>query len=59
MESEDLTCGFGDFSYLDVDSLVRVVGREQNSDRAYSTQHPVILSRSHPITHLIIRTECL
>ena len=45
--------------YLDVDDLIRVGGREQNSNRAYSTQHPVILHGSHAIIRLIIQSEHL
>ena len=44
---------------LDDDQLIRVGGREQNSNRAYSTQHPVVIHGSHPITRLIIRSEHL
>lgn len=43
--------------FLDDDGLIRVGGREQNSNRAYFSQHPVILHGSHPLTHLIIRSE--
>lgn len=45
--------------YIDVDDLIRVGGREQNSNRAYSTQHPVILHGSHTVVRLIIRSEHL
>ena len=45
--------------FIDPDNVIRVGGREQNSNRAYSTQHPVILRGSHPITRLIIRSEHL
>ena len=45
--------------FLDADDLIRVGGREQNSNRAYSTKHPVILHGSHPITRVIIRSERL
>ena len=45
--------------FLDGEGLIRVGGREQNSSRAYSTQHPVILHGSHPLTRLIIRSEHL
>ncbi len=39
--------------FIDPDNVIRVGGREQNSNRAYSTQHPVILRGSHPITRQI------
>ena len=45
--------------FLDAEDLIRVGGREQNSNRAYSTQHPIILHSRHPITRLIIRSEHL
>ena len=41
------------------EDLIRVGGREQNSNRAYSTQHPIILHSRHPITRLIICSEHL
>ena len=45
--------------YLDADGLLRVGGREGNSNRAFSSQHPVILHGAHPITRLIVRSEHL
>ena len=43
--------------FLDADKLIRVGGREQNSNRAYSNQHPIILHGTHLVTRLIIRSE--
>ena len=43
--------------FLDAHKIIRVGGHEQNSNCAYSNQHPVILHGSHPITCLIIRSE--
>ena len=45
--------------FLDAEDLIRVGGREQNSNRVYSTQHPIILYGGHPITRLIIFSEHL
>ena len=45
--------------FLDADDLIRVGGREQNSNRAHSTKHPVILHGSHPVTRVIIQSEHL
>ena len=45
--------------FLDSDSLFRVGGREHNSNRSYSSQHPIILSGKHPVTKLIVRSEHL
>ena len=42
--------------FLDDDDLIRVGGREDNSNRAYSNRHPVVLHGSHLLTRLIIRT---
>ena len=44
---------------MDDDGLLRVGGREQKSNRAYSTQHPIVLHGGNPITRLIIRSEHL
>ncbi len=43
--------------FLDSDGIMRVSGRNQRSQLAYSAMHPVILSGKHPITRLIIRSE--
>ena len=43
--------------FLDDEQLLRVGGRQQNSQMKYDTQHPVILHRSHPISKLLIRDE--
>ena len=45
--------------FLDSLHLLHVGGRVQNSSMSYSTQHPVILHRKHPITRLIIHSEHL
>ena len=45
--------------FVDGDGLIRVGGRECKSNRAYSTQHPIILHGAHSITRLIIRSEHL
>ena len=45
--------------FVDGDGLIRVGGRERKSNRAYSTQHPIILHGAHSITRLIIRSEHL
>ena len=45
--------------FVDSDGLIRVGGREQRSNRAYSAKHPVILHGSHPLTRLIVRSEHL
>ena len=42
---------------LDSSGLMRVGGRQQNSQMSYSQQHPIILHHKHPLTHLIIHTE--
>ena len=43
--------------FLDNDGLLRVGGRERNSNRAFSCQHPIIVHGGHPITRLIVRSE--
>ena len=43
--------------FMDTNGLIRVGGREQKSNRAYSTQHPVILHGSHPVSRLLIRFD--
>ena len=45
--------------FLDKDKLIRVGGREKNSNRAYSARHPIIIHGSHPIARLIMRSEHL
>ena len=45
--------------FLDADGLLRVGGHEKNSNRAFSSQHPIILHGAHSITRLIIRSEHL
>ncbi len=43
--------------FLDESSVLRVGGREQNSDLPYASQHPIILSGKHAFTSLVIRSE--
>jgi len=43
--------------FLDSNGLLRVSGREQKSNLAYSTMHPVILSGKHMLTKSIIQFE--
>ena len=43
--------------FLDSTGLLRVGGRESNSNAPYSSQHPLIVHGKHPLTHLLIRTE--
>ena len=45
--------------FLDSSSLLRVGGRQQNSNLSYSRQHPIILHGNHPVTKLIIHSEHL
>ena len=42
---------------LDSSGLLRVSGREQKSNLAYSAMHPVILSGKHILTKLVIRFD--
>ena len=46
-------------AFLHTDGLLHVGGREQNSNRAYTSQHPIIIHGTHAITRLIIRSEHL
>ena len=43
--------------FVDSTGLLRVGGREQNSNRSYSSQHPIILPGKHSVTKLIVRSE--
>ena len=45
--------------FVDTSGLICVGGREQKSNRAYSTQHPVVVHGSHFVTHLKICSELL
>ena len=45
--------------FLDSSGVLRVGGRQQESELSYSSLHPVILHGKHPITKLIICTEHL
>ena len=45
--------------FLDSDGILRVGGREHNSDRSFSNQHPIILHGTHPVTKLLIHLEHL
>lgn len=40
--------------FLDDDCIIRVGGRLQNSDFAYNVKHPLILSKSNPLSTFII-----
>ena len=43
--------------FIDSDGLLRVGGRESNSDISYQKMHPLIVHGKHAITKLIIRSE--
>ena len=43
--------------FIDSDGLLRVGGRESNSDLTYQRMHPLIIHGKHTITKLIIRLE--
>ena len=45
--------------FLDSDGILRVGGREQNSNLTYSAMHPIILHGKLPVTRLIIWREHL
>ena len=45
--------------FVDSLGLLRVGGREQNSNRSYSSQHPILLAGKHPLTKLIVLSEHL
>lgn len=45
--------------FLDSNGILRVGGRERNSNRPFTSQHPAILHGAHPVTSLIIHTEHL
>ena len=45
--------------FLDSNGMLRVGGRETNSERPYGQQHPLIVHAKHPIAALIIRSEHL
>ena len=45
--------------FVDSRGTLRVSGREQESNLAYSMMHPTILSGKHPLTKLIIQAEHL
>ena len=42
---------------LDSNNVLRVGGRQCNSEMAFSQIHPIIIHRKHPLTKLILRTE--
>ena len=42
-------------TFLDKDGLYRCGGRLGNSDLPYSTRYPILLSRDHPFTVLVVR----
>ena len=44
---------------VDSSGLLRVGGREQNSNAPYSSQLPVILHGKHPVAKLLIQSEYL
>ena len=44
---------------FDSSGILRVGGRQQNSQLSYSQQHPIILHSKHPLTCLIIHSEHL
>ena len=41
--------------FLDPDGIWRCGGRLVNSELPYSTKHPILLSKDHPLTTLIVR----
>ena len=43
--------------FLDSSSVLQVGGREQNSNAAYSSLHPIILHGKHPLAKLIVHSE--
>lgn len=43
--------------FADSSSLLRVGGRQRNSNGSYASQHPVILHGKHPVVKLIIHSE--
>ena len=43
--------------FVDSNGILRVGGREQNSNLTYSAMHPIILHGKHPVTRLIIQSE--
>ena len=45
--------------FLDRDGILRVGGREHNSNRPFTSKHPVILHGMHPLIRIIVRTEHL
>ena len=45
--------------FIDSDGLLRVGGRESNSNLSYQRMHLLIIHGKHPITKLIIRSEHL
>ena len=45
--------------FIDSLGLLRVGGREQNCNRSYSSEHPILLSGKHTLTKLIVATEHL
>lgn len=45
--------------FFDSIGLLRVGGRQQQSQMSYSKKHPIILHHKHPLTHRIIRLEHL
>ena len=47
------------YPFLDSSSILRVGGRQQNSELSYPSLHPVILHGKHSVTKFIIRTEHL
>ena len=45
--------------FLDSEGLLSVGGRLIHSDLTYSRKHPILLSKNHNLTHLIIRDKHL
>ena len=45
--------------FVDSDGILRVGGRETNSNLAYSQMHPIIIHGKHLLTRMIIRREHL
>jgi transposase InsO family protein len=43
--------------FIDSNGVLRVGGREQNSQLSYVQMHPMILHGKHPLTRLVVRSE--
>jgi len=41
--------------FLDSENIMRITGRLQESELPFNTKHPILLSKSHPLTLLIIK----